>query len=47
MVKSWFDERVKWDPKEYENISEITLPVNNLWVPDIVLQVTFFEIFQI
>jgi hypothetical protein len=36
----WFDERLKWNPNDYNSTTEITLPVNKIWVPDIVIQVT-------
>ena len=29
---SWTDKRMAWKPTDYENITEITLPVDNLWV---------------
>ena len=29
---TWEDDRFKWDYKEYGNLTEITLPVNRLWV---------------
>ena len=35
----WFDERLKWTPNDYNSTTEITLPVNKIWVPDIVIQV--------
>jgi len=46
----WFDERLKWNPNDYNSTTEITLPVNKIWVPDIVIQVTkknfiFFSLF--
>jgi nicotinic acetylcholine receptor, invertebrate len=34
----WNDSRISWDPKNYGGINEITIPVNKIWVPDIVLQ---------
>ena len=35
----WYDNRLSWDPDDFNGIKEITLPVSKLWVPDIVLQV--------
>jgi nicotinic acetylcholine receptor, invertebrate len=35
---SWSDERLVWNASEYDDITEITLPVNTIWIPDIVLQ---------
>jgi len=37
----WFDERLKWNPNDFNGTSEITLPVSKIWVPDIVIQVNF------
>ena len=28
----WFDDRLVWEPDEFEGIREITLPVNKIWV---------------
>ena len=30
--KSWNDNRLSWDPHDYDNITEVTLPVDKLWV---------------
>jgi hypothetical protein len=30
--------RLKWNPKEYENITQITFNANKVWLPDIVLE---------
>ena len=29
---SWKDARLSWNPLDFDNVSEITLPVNKLWV---------------
>ncbi len=29
---TWDDVRFKWDPADYDNITEITLPASKLWV---------------
>ena len=31
----WTDTRLSWDPKNYNNASEILIPVNKLWTPDL------------
>ncbi|RMZ97987.1 neuronal acetylcholine receptor subunit alpha-2-like [Brachionus plicatilis] len=36
---TWTDSRLSWDPKMFDNITEITLPISQIWVPDIVLQI--------
>ena len=28
----WFDNRLEWNPAEYNNITEITLAASELWV---------------
>jgi hypothetical protein len=40
---SWADDRLVWNASDYDDISEITLPVENIWTPDIVLQVKNFN----
>ena len=29
---SWEDKRLSWNPEEYDNVTEISLPSNKLWV---------------
>ncbi|XP_013388505.1 LOW QUALITY PROTEIN: neuronal acetylcholine receptor subunit alpha-2-like [Lingula anatina] len=33
----WRDERLQWKPEDYAGISELDIPTNNIWTPDIVL----------
>jgi len=33
----WNDERIRWEPSEYGNISKLTVGANYVWRPDIVL----------
>ncbi|VBB28038.1 unnamed protein product [Acanthocheilonema viteae] len=35
--QSWRDERIRWDPIEFGNISKLTVGKKYLWTPDIVL----------
>ena len=28
----WTDTRLRWNPSDYDNLTEITLPINKLWV---------------
>uniref|UniRef100_A0A4W4E7L4 5-hydroxytryptamine (serotonin) receptor 3A n=1 Tax=Electrophorus electricus TaxID=8005 RepID=A0A4W4E7L4_ELEEL len=37
LVRYWFDEFLIWDPESCDGISKISLPVNNLWSPDIIV----------
>ena len=30
----WLDPRLKWDPIDYSNLSDILIPANKLWLPD-------------
>ena len=34
---SWDDCRLRWDKKDYNNLTKITIPVSNIWEPDITL----------
>ena len=38
----WTDEAIRWDPSEYENIEWLLLPVDDVWLPSLVL-VTPYE----
>ena len=42
----WTDPRLSWNPNDYNGTNEITLPVNKIWVPDIVIQVNNFNLFM-
>ncbi|VDP66332.1 unnamed protein product, partial [Schistosoma curassoni] len=33
----WVDERLTWNPQDYNNLSRIRIPCQKLWLPDIVL----------
>ena len=35
--KYWIDSKLKWDPKLYDGIKTIHIPIEKLWKPDIVL----------
>lgn len=37
MSLEWIDPRLRWDPHEYGEDSEIKIPPNDIWVPDMVL----------
>ncbi|XP_018651587.1 putative nachr subunit [Schistosoma mansoni] len=36
-MKEWIDERLTWNPQDYNNLSRIRIPCQKLWLPDIVL----------
>ena len=33
----WYDERLKWDPKSFGNVSDIRVNAGDIWTPDLVL----------
>ena len=35
--QEWWDELLTWDPAEYGNITQIRIPCDEIWLPDIVL----------
>uniref|UniRef100_A0A0K0E4H6 Neur_chan_LBD domain-containing protein n=1 Tax=Strongyloides stercoralis TaxID=6248 RepID=A0A0K0E4H6_STRER len=37
IIESWYDEFLYWDPSKYDNISEIRLPHEFIWLPDTTL----------
>ncbi|XP_052099671.1 neuronal acetylcholine receptor subunit alpha-9-I-like isoform X2 [Mytilus californianus] len=34
--QSWIDEKIKWDPKDYNGLTVLRMPCKSLWLPDIV-----------
>lgn len=32
--QAWYDPRLGWNPLDYDNISLITVPADNIWIPD-------------
>ncbi|KHN71397.1 Acetylcholine receptor subunit alpha-type des-2, partial [Toxocara canis] len=37
IIERWYDEFLFWLPSEYENITEIRLPYDSIWLPDTTL----------
>ncbi|GFU29537.1 hypothetical protein NPIL_461531, partial [Nephila pilipes] len=35
MTMEWNDEYLKWDPKEFNNITEMHIPHTEIWNPDL------------
>ncbi|XP_053546032.1 5-hydroxytryptamine receptor 3A-like [Bombina bombina] len=33
----WVDEFLTWDPAKFENVTQISIPTGNIWVPDILI----------
>ncbi|XP_069750930.1 5-hydroxytryptamine receptor 3B-like [Narcine bancroftii] len=34
----WLDEHLVWNPKRFDGINEISLPIEAIWIPDIIIQ---------
>ncbi|PAV84159.1 hypothetical protein WR25_17164 [Diploscapter pachys] len=37
IIERWYDEFLYWDPEDYENITELRLPFDAIWLPDTTL----------
>uniref|UniRef100_A0A8R1E138 Acetylcholine receptor subunit alpha-type des-2 n=1 Tax=Caenorhabditis japonica TaxID=281687 RepID=A0A8R1E138_CAEJA len=37
IIERWFDEFLYWSPDDYENITELRLPYDSIWLPDTTL----------
>lgn len=35
--QEWTDEFLTWDPEEFDNVKQISVPTANIWVPDILI----------
>lgn len=35
--QSWFDYKLRWEPKEYGGVQMLHVPSDHIWRPDIVL----------
>lgn len=33
----WHDDRLKWDPEFFSNVSEVSIGAGSLWIPDLYL----------
>lgn len=33
----WYDEKLVWNPAEFDGIEKMKIPSSSLWLPDIVL----------
>lgn len=36
-AQEWHDYKLRWDPRDYENVTSIRIPSELIWRPDIVL----------
>ena len=36
-IQEWKDYKFKWDPSEYGGVTEIYVPSEHIWLPDIIL----------
>ena len=46
LKQKWNDFKLRWDPADYKNITEIRIPSEKIWRPDIVLYNTAVGNFQ-
>ncbi|CAJ0608002.1 unnamed protein product [Cylicocyclus nassatus] len=37
IIERWYDEFLYWKPEDYQNISELRLPYDSIWLPDTTL----------
>ena len=37
LCQEWMDHKLKWDPEEYGGVSQLYVPAEEIWLPDIVL----------
>jgi hypothetical protein len=35
--QEWYDVKFSWDPSEYGGVTEIYVPSEHIWLPDIIL----------
>ncbi|XP_066564582.1 5-hydroxytryptamine receptor 3A [Amia ocellicauda] len=35
--QEWVDEFLVWDPEDFDNITQVSIPTANLWIPDILI----------
>ena len=36
-LQEWTDTSLQWDPDDYDNVTEIYVPAETIWNPEIVL----------
>jgi len=37
IVQEWLDERLTWDPSDYDNIHDIVIQAHRIWTPELAL----------
>ncbi|CAN2388273.1 This is one of the several different receptors for 5- hydroxytryptamine (serotonin), partial [Pristimantis euphronides] len=37
LKQTWMDEFLTWNPKDFDNVTQISIPVQLIWVPDIIV----------
>jgi hypothetical protein len=40
LVKAWLDERLAWDPDEYDDLEIIPTSADSIWTPMLILENT-------
>jgi len=44
--KQWIDEFLVWDPEEFDEVKQISIPTANIWVPDILINELWVDLRQ-
>ena len=50
LVQEWLDERLTWDPDDYDNIQDIVIHAHRIWTPELALingSLDFFHHFYV
>jgi len=47
MGYAWNDDRLKWDPTDYEGINLTRIPIDSVWMPNIILENRYTALFFI
>ncbi len=38
ILQNWLDEYLRWNVSEYDGIDKLMLPLEKMWVPDLVVE---------
>lgn len=37
ILQSWTDEFLVWNPEDFDEVKQVSMPTANVWVPDILI----------
>lgn len=37
IMQTWQDAFLKWNPKNFDGVEQVRIPIDEIWTPDIVL----------